>query len=149
MRAAAGQDRRVDNSGVDELRRFVLEALRADAYPTDHHHLRLFRCSECGLAPQAVTVKHHKRSQPRDFRGVIAAACEGCGGEATVFSYTALEPEPEREERLRCECGAGYFWLMIGDRIEGDDGLPGFFDEGVVAARCARCARQQIVVYYD
>jgi hypothetical protein len=35
------------------------------------------------------------------------------------------------------------------ERIEGDEGLMGFFDEGVVAGMCAQCQRNRVLVETD
>jgi hypothetical protein len=35
------------------------------------------------------------------------------------------------------------------ERIERDDGMIGFFDEGVVVGKCSRCGRNRALVYTD
>ena len=47
--------------------------------------------------------------------------------------------EHERFERLFAEC----------ERIERDDGMMGFFDEGVVVGKCAQCGQNRALVHTD
>ena len=35
------------------------------------------------------------------------------------------------------------------ERFEGDEGLMGFFDEGIVVGQCARCGQNRVFVYTD
>jgi hypothetical protein len=35
------------------------------------------------------------------------------------------------------------------ERIERDEGLPGFFDQGVVVGQCSQCGHNQVVVHTD
>jgi hypothetical protein len=54
-----------------------------------------------------------------------------------------------RKEKPVCECGNTHFLVAICERIEGEEGLAGFFDEGVIVGQCSRCSRNRAFVYTD
>jgi hypothetical protein len=54
-----------------------------------------------------------------------------------------------REEKPACECGNITFIVGECERIEGNEGVMGFFDEGVVVGKCSRCGRMRAFVYTD
>lgn len=136
-------------SPLDSLREFALAAIAADRFPRDEHRLRSLACATCNVTPQEVSVEHHSGDRPGDFHGVVHGRCTTCGEESTLFSITGQHSQLLRQEEIRCRCGQNGWWLVICDRIEGEDGLPGFFDEGVVVGRCASCGYQHVVVAYD
>jgi hypothetical protein len=35
------------------------------------------------------------------------------------------------------------------ERFEGEEGIPGFFDEGVIVGRCTECSRKRAFVFTD
>jgi hypothetical protein len=94
-------------------------------------------------------IEHHTGSRKRDFKGVIFARCSGCGGEERVFSFTGEHRQRLRVEEPACACGKRDFLVAMLERFEGDQGLPGFFDEGVIAGQCPQCGRQVVFVYTD
>lgn len=139
----------MDENSLASLRTFALNALAAEKYPRADHRCRTPSCPACGTAPLEVTVEAHTGSTRPNFRGVVYGRCSRCGSETNIFRFTGPRRRPEDKKRLTCSCGHNEFWIAICERVEGDEGLPGFFDEGVVVARCANCGRQQIVVAFD
>ena len=131
------------------LFRFGMTCLRAERYPHDHHPCTVFACPTCGVVPLAPIIEHHTGSQEGSFRGVIKARCSTCGREERVFSFTGEHRRPLRVERPTCPCGHGGFLIGMVERIEGDRGLPGFFDEGVVVGECAECGQRTAFVHTD
>ncbi len=128
---------------------FARACLDADQYPGDHHKLTIFRCARCGVRPLTLTIEHHSGSSPGDFKGVIAARCSACGREEQVFSFTGEHRKWTREEKPACSCGNDEFLAAMLERIEGEQGLVGFFDEGVVVGECSQCGRHTAFVYTD
>ncbi|MGD2104537.1 MAG: hypothetical protein PVJ55_05410 [Anaerolineae bacterium] len=128
---------------------FARTCLRADRYPRDHHPHKVFACPNCGAQPLRLRIEHHTGSSQRDFKGVIFGRCSACGTEERIFSFTGGHRKRLREERPVCECGSPQFLVAVVERIEGDEGLPGFFDEGVIVGECARCGRHTTFVYTD
>jgi hypothetical protein len=106
-------------------------------------------CSTCGIVPLTLTVEEHTGSKRGNFRGVIDGQCSQCGNREQIFSFTGPHREPERVLEPRCRCGHGEFLVAECERIERDEGLPGFFDEGVVVGQCARCGRHRTIVFTD
>lgn len=128
---------------------FARECLAAHRYPHAHHTFNVFTCPDCGVKPLALRIEHHTGSMKRDFRGVIFARCSACDRERRLFSFTGEHRTGLREERPVCDCGHGTFVVAKVERIEGDQGLPGFFDEGVIVGQCPRCGRYTAFVYTD
>jgi len=131
------------------LEAFAKDCLSANRYPTDHHPFSLFKCPVCGLVPLEVVIEHHTGSKEGDFKGVIIACCSECGGEESIFGFTGAHRKRLRDEKPVCECGSRQFYVGECERIEGEEGLPGFFDEGVVVGQCASCGRKKAFVYVD
>jgi hypothetical protein len=94
-------------------------------------------------------IEHHTGSKRRDFKGVIWARCSVCDREQRIFSFTGKHRRRSREERPVCDCGEARFFVAKLERIEGSEGLPGFFDEGVIVGECSRCGRRRAFVYTD
>jgi hypothetical protein len=134
---------------LSDLRIFAEKSLAAERHPDDFHIFHLFECDVCGVVPLALTIEHHSGSKAGDFKGVIYAQCSRCGSKRRVFSFTSEHRKCLREERPACRCGNKYFFVGECERIEGDEGLLGFFDEGVVVGKCSRCERSRAFVYTD
>lgn len=92
---------------------------------------------------------HHSGSEEGDFKGQIFARCMSCHRRHRIFSFTGRHREPVRELQPMCRCGGAGFFVAECERIERGEGLPGFFDEGVVVAKCAECGCNQALVYTD
>jgi hypothetical protein len=137
------------NMSLADLEIYAKECLDAHRYPGDYHHFKLFRCQACGVVPLELTIEHHTGSQERDFKGVIFGQCSVCGTEERIFSFTGTHRKPWRKEKPACRCGSEQFFVGECERIERDEGILGFFDEGVVAGKCSNCGRNRVLVYTD
>ena len=47
------------------------------------------------------------------------------------------------------QCGNRSFIAGMCERFEGEKGIPGFFDEGVIVGRCTECSRKRAFVFTD
>jgi hypothetical protein len=134
---------------VAALEAFAQKSINAERYPGDYHHFRLFRCQSCGVVPLELTIEHHTGSRDGDFKGVILGRCLACGTEERIFSFTGAHRKPQYKETPACACGNKQFFVGECERIERDEGILGFFDEGVVVGMCAQCGRNRALVYTD
>ena len=134
---------------LTKLEAYARQRINASRYPNDVHIFALSRCEDCGLAPFEVTVIHHTGSRRGDFKGVILGDCADCGRSKRILSYTGSHRKPLREEKPECACGSRQFYVGECERIERDEGLPGFFDEGVVVGQCAHCGRNRALAHTD
>ncbi len=134
---------------LSDLEAFAKERIAAHRYPDDYHFFRPYRCDACGVVPFEITIEHHTGSEEGDFKGVIWGECTECGCRERLFSFTGEHRKRWREERPTCECGSASFLMAECERIEGDAGLMGFFDEGVVVGKCSHCGRNRAFVYTD
>ncbi len=66
-----------------------------------------------------------------DFKGVIHYHCATCGHEGEFLRFTGSHRTFHHQEAVTCRCGAGIFLLGECERFEVDNGLEGFFDEGL------------------
>lgn len=139
----------MNQEALSDLEMFARERIAADRYPNDYHRFRPYRCDTCGVAPFELTIEHHTGSKRGDFKGAIWGVCTVCGTKKRVFRFTGQHREPLREEKPACTCGHTGFLVGECERIERDDGMMGFFDEGVVVGKCARCGRKRTLVYTD
>ena len=134
---------------LSDLNAFARKCIAAHRYPNDYHSFTPTKCSTCGIVPLEITIEHHSGSKKGNFRGVIWAQCSDCGGRERIFSFTGKHRERDREERPRCKCGNNRFVVAECERIERDEGVLGFFDEGVVVGKCSECDRNRTLVYTD
>ena len=134
---------------LSDLEAFAQECIAAHRYPGDAHFFTPFKCDTCGVVPFELTIEHHTGSKKGNFRGTITGRCSECGVSKRVFSFTGKHREPLREEKPACKCGHTEFTVAECERIERDDGMIGFFDEGVVVGKCSRCGRNSALVYTD
>lgn len=132
-----------------KLEAFARDRIAAQRYPDDYHFFRLSKCEICGVVPFGLTIEHHTGSRQGDFKGQIFGQCSICGHTTRILSFTGSHRKPEREEKPVCACGGTDFYVGECERIEGDAGVMGFFDEGVVAGLCSRCERTQVLVETD
>jgi hypothetical protein len=138
-----------DQISLAGLKAFAQKRINADRYPDDYHHFKLFRCQSCGVVPLELTIEHHTGSREGDFKGIIFGQCSVCGTEERIFSFTGAHREPRRKATPACACGSKQFFVGECERIERDEGILGFFDEGVVVGKCAQCGRNCVLVYTD
>lgn len=132
-----------------DLEAFARKCIATERYPGDYHRFTLARCDSCGVVPMEPTVEHHTGSKPGSFKGVITGRCSVCGEQVRVFSFTSQQRSFLHDEKPACKCGSVLFLVAECERIEREDGLLGFFDEGVVVGKCAKCGRNQAFVYTD
>ena len=138
-----------DQTTLSDLEAFAKDRIAADRYRSDHHFFRPFTCDACGVVPFEMTIEHHTGSKKGNFKGMIWGECAECGSGKRLFSFTGEHRKRLREEKPVCECGNASFLAGECERIEGDEGLMGFFDEGVVVGKCSRCGRNRALVYTD
>jgi len=136
-------------TSLSDLEAFARERIAAHRYPNDYHFFRPFKCDACGVVAFEMTIGHHTGSKKGDFKGVIWGECVECGSKKRLFSFTGKHRKRLREEKPVCECGNRSFVVAECERIEGDEGVMGFFDEGVVVGNCCRCGRNRAFVYTD
>ena len=135
---------------LSDLERFAKERIDAQRYPDDYHFFTLSRCRACGVVPFELTIEHHTGSRKGDFKGVIRGQCSNCKENTRIFSFTGEHRKHLRIEKPVCAaCGNTWFFVGECERIEGDEGVPGFFDEGVVVGKCSECGRNRVLVCTD
>jgi ribosomal protein S27E len=139
----------VQTPSFSGLEGFARKTLDADRHPGDYHRFRLVRCPTCGVVPFALTIEHHTGSRKGNFKGRILGRCSDCNQETRIFSFTGEHRKFLREEKPRCRCGSRSFFAGECERIERDEGLMGFFDEGVLVGQCAECGRNRALVHTD
>jgi hypothetical protein len=138
-----------ETPSFSELEAFARDKLQAHRYPNDYHIFKLSKCDVCGVVPFGLTIEHHTGSRKGDFKGRIIGQCSICGHRTRILSFTGAHRQPLREETPSCRCGGTDFYVGECERIEGDEGIAGFFDEGVVVGMCSECQRKQVLVETD
>ena len=138
-----------DPSSLSDLEAFAKDQIDAHRYPDDVHIFKPFQCDACGIVPLEMIIEHHTGSQEGDFKGEIHGTCTECGSEKLHFRFTGENRKRLRREKPDCECGNGSFLVGECERIEGEGGLKGFFDEGVVVAKCSRCGRNRVLIHTE
>jgi hypothetical protein len=136
-------------NSLSGLEAYARKRIAAEKYPNDIHISKRAECANCGVIPMKLTIEHHTGSKKKNFRGVIRAKCSQCGEQTRIFSFTGARRKPERKEKPSCKCGSNLFFVCELERIERDEGVPGFFDEGVVVGKCSECGKNQVFVYTD
>lgn len=134
---------------LSNLEAYARKQIAAERYPNDIHTIKLAKCARCGVVPLKLTIEHHTGSRKKNFRGVIMAECSQCEDQTRIFRFTGAHRKPEREEKPKCKCGNTRFIVCECERIERDEGMPGFFDEGVVVGKCSECGKNRAFVYTD
>lgn len=132
-----------------ELDVFAKQCINSQNYPDDYHNFTLYTCNSCGSSTFKLTIEHHTGSEEWNFRGIIWGECAECGYLMRLFTFTGAHREKFREEHPVCDCGSRIFLAGQCERIEGENGIPGFFDEGVAVGKCNSCNRNQAFVYTD
>lgn len=134
---------------LSELDDFARQCIHSQNHPDDIHRFTLFLCNECRSEAIRLTIEHHTGSEEYDFKGIIWGECTTCGYLSRLFTFTGDSRKPLREERPVCDCGGRDFIAGMCERTEGEQGIPGFFDEGVVVGKCTLCNRNRVFVYTD
>lgn len=132
-----------------DLEAFAKRCIAADRFPRACHRFTAAACPTCGVVPLALTIEHHTGSKKGDFKGKIIGRCGTCGRKFSVLSFTGPQRRFVSEEQPACRCGSVHFLVGECERIEGNDGLLGFFDEGVIVGKCGTCGRNRAFVYTD
>jgi len=140
-------ERHSDDFG--DLHCFALERLHAADYPKSSHPYAAFRCRVCGSEVWEVVLDHHTGSEWTDFKGIVLGRCVACHDLVELLSFTGPHRRSERAEAMVCPCGSTKFSTAMCERYEGEDGIPGFFDEGVIVGKCADCLRNVVVALTD
>lgn len=137
------------NELSDQLEDFAKQSINSQNYPDDIHNFILYKCSACKSSLFQLTVEHHNGSEEWSFKGIIWGECTECGYLMRLFTFTGDHRSKLREERPGCECGNRTFMTGQCERTEGENGIPGFFDEGVIVGNCTVCNRNRIIVSTD
>ena len=138
-----------NKASLAKLEKFARNKLDAHRYPNARHTFRPAHCGKCGVMPVTLDIEHHTGSSNDNFRGIIRVTCSNCGDQFQFLSFTGEHRKPEFVETPKCVCGSFVFLTAECERHEGDDGIPGFFDEGVVVGQCAECGRHQLFISTD
>ena len=138
-----------DQVSLSDLEAYAKKRIAAHRFPNDFHTFVMYKCDTCGVVPLRLAVEHHTGSKKSSFRGVIHGVCSECASVKRVFSFTGQHRERIREEIPKCKCGHDQFFVGECERIERDDGMMGFFDEGVVVGKCPNCNRKRTFVHTD
>jgi hypothetical protein len=131
------------------LEDFAKQCINSQNYPDDIHNFIVYNCSSCKSSLFKITVEHHTGSEEWNFRGIIWGECSDCGYMMRLFTFTGDHRDKLRDERPECECGNRSYMAGQCERIEGEKGIPGFFDEGVIVGKCTTCNRNRVFVYTD
>lgn len=138
-----------ESLSITQLEDFAKECLRSRNYPEHIHNFSLFKCGSCKSIKLKLTIEYHTGSEEWNFRGIIWGECTSCGYLMRLFTFTGEHRQKLREERPECDCGNKVFISGICERIEGDQGIPGFCDEGVITGKCTSCNRNKAIVFID
>jgi hypothetical protein len=133
----------------ENLEDFARDCISASNYPKDDHYFTLFTCNSCRKSIFRLTIEYHSGSETWNFRGIIWGECSDCGYLGRLFTFTGEHRNMLREERPVCDCGGRNFVMGMCERYEGEEGLAGFFDEGVIVGKCCDCHRNRAFVYTD
>ncbi|MHC1731344.1 MAG: hypothetical protein AB9888_04785 [Bacteroidales bacterium] len=131
------------------LEEFAMDSINSRGYPDAIHTFIIYTCISCGSNVFRLTVEHHTGSAEGNFRGIILGECSACGYLMRLFTFTGEHRKHMKNEWPECDCGNRNFLSGQCERIEGEMGIPGFFDEGVIVGRCASCHRNRVIVYTD
>lgn len=134
---------------LSELEDFAKQCINSKNYPDNYHNFTLYTCNSCRSSTFKLTIEHHTGSEEWNFRGIIWGECAECGYLMRLFTFTGTHREKLREVKPVCECGSRIFLSGQCERIEGENGIPGFFDEGVIVGKCTSCKRNQTFVHTD
>jgi hypothetical protein len=134
---------------LSELDVFAKQCINSQAYPDDNHNFSIYSCNSCKSSTFKVSIEHHTGSTEWDFKGIIHGECAECGYLMPLFTFTGTHRQKLKEEHPECECGGRIFTVGLCERYEGEQGIPGFFDEGVIVGKCSLCTRNQAFVFTD
>ncbi len=140
----------MEPSGIlSQLEDFAQESIDSHNHPDDIHKFSSYTCTSCRSSALKLTIEHHTGSEEWNFRGIIWGECAECGYLMRLFTFTGNHRDKLRDERPVCECGNRTFVIGQCERTEGENGIPGFFDEGVIVGKCTACSQNKVFVYID
>lgn len=134
---------------LTELEEFARDCIHAENHPEDEHFFNLYFCHSCRGNSFRITIEHHTGSEEWDFKGIIWGECTQCGYLGRLFTFTGEHRNHLRDERPVCDCGKQSFIVGQCERFEGENGIPGFFDEGVIVGKCDGCNRKKALAFTD
>lgn len=134
---------------LSELEDYARQCINSHEYPNDDHRYTLYTCSSCKKSTFRLCIEHHTGSGDGDFKGIIWGTCASCGYIMRLFTFTGSHRKKLFEDRPACECGSKVFSVALCERYEGEEGIPGFFDEGVIVGKCVACGLNRVFVYTD
>lgn len=134
---------------ISELEEFAKQCINSQAYPNDEHRFLLYQCTSCRSLEIKFTIEHHTGSEKWSFKGIIRGECSVCGYLLQLFTFTGEHRKLLKIEHHVCDCGNNNFIVGQCERYEGEHGIPGFFDEGVVVGKCLKCNRNNTFVFID
>jgi hypothetical protein len=132
-----------------ELEDFARDCINADNHQADDHIFIMYQCHSCKRDSFILSIEHHTGSEEWNFKGIIWGECTNCGYLGRLFTFTGEHRKKLREEKPVCECGNRSFVVGQCERIEGEQGIPGFFDKGVIVGKCCNCHRNTSFVFTD
>jgi hypothetical protein len=131
------------------LEQYVNKCLATEAQPQTALRFKPYTCPVCGATAFEMSIEHHSGSTRRNFRGVIRGICSKCSEKLELCRFTGPHRQVVQEKALECRCGSSLFYAGECERIEDNEGLPGFVDEGIAVAACAHCGRLTTIVEWD
>lgn len=131
------------------LEEFAKEQINSLEYPSANHYFTLYNCNSCYASTFKLTIEHHSGSEDWAFKGIIWGECSACGYLLRLFTFTGEHRTKLKTEHPVCDCGSRDFLAGQCERYEGEQGIPGFFDEGVVVGKCLVCNRNKALVFTD
>ena len=134
---------------ISELEDFAKHCLNSQAYPNDEHIFNLYKCTSCHSPVLKLTMEHHTGSEEWAFKGIIRGECASCGYLLQLFTFTGEHRKILKTEYPVCDCGNRDFIAGQCERYEGEQGIPGFFDEGVIVGKCSKCSRNLVFANTD
>lgn len=134
---------------ISELEDFAKKCINSQEYPNDNHIFLQYKCVSCNSPVIKITIEHHSGSEEWRFRGVIWGECAVCGYLMRLFTFTGEHREILSTDYPVCDCGNRDFIAGQCERYEGEQGILGFFDEGVIVGKCTKCNRNKAFVFTD
>ena len=142
----------MENKNTDHtqgLREYADRVLNSKAFPNDIHIFQIYRCSICGENEFKTAIEHHTGSTKGNFRGIITGECFKCQTLKELLRFTGEHRKVERGSIISCECGNIAMTIGYMERIEENDGIPGFFDEGAAVGTCLKCGNRITIALTD
>lgn len=134
---------------ISALEDFAKQSINNLAYPNDDHYFQIYKCNSCHSSIFKLTIEHHTGSENWAFKGIIWGECSTCGFLMRLFTFTGEHREILKTDYPVCDCGNRDFLAGQCERYEGEQGIPSFFDEGVIVGKCTKCNRNKALAFTD